>query len=47
MKTYDGQGNESLLLADWTSLHLDLLAHRSGLKRQAMSLYDLDSLLGS
>ena len=47
LKTYDGQGQESLLLADWTSLHLDLLAHRRGLKRQAMSLYDLDSLLGS
>ena len=27
LKTYDGQGNETLLLADWSSLHLDLIAH--------------------
>ena len=42
VKTYDGQGNESLLLADWTSLHLDLLAQDRGLKRMADSLYELD-----
>jgi FdhE protein len=47
LKTYDGQGQEALLLADWTSLHLDLLAHRRGLKRQATSLYDVESLLGA
>ena len=35
----------SLLLADWTSLHLDLLAHERGLERKATSLYDLDSLV--
>ena len=46
LKTYDGQGDEALFLSDWTSLHLDLLAHRRGLKRKATSLYDLDSLLG-
>lgn len=45
LKTYDGQGQEALLLADWTSLHLDLLAHQRGLKRQATSLYDVESLL--
>ncbi|HET6984741.1 MAG TPA: formate dehydrogenase accessory protein FdhE [Myxococcaceae bacterium] len=44
LKTYDGQGQEALLLADWTSLHLDLLAHRRGLVRQATSLYDVESL---
>ena len=27
LKTYDGQGNETLWLADWSSLHLDLIAH--------------------
>jgi FdhE protein len=27
LKTYDGQGNETLLLSDWSSLHLDLIAH--------------------
>lgn len=47
LKTYVGQGQESLLLADWTSLHLDLLAHERGLERKATSLYDLDSLVGS
>ena len=39
LKTYDGQGNEALLLADWTSLHLDLVAADRGLKRRAASLY--------
>ena len=46
LKTYEGMGQEPLLLADWTSLHLDLLAHRRGLKREATSLYDVESLLG-
>jgi FdhE protein len=41
LKTYDGQGNEEVLLADWTSLHLDLLARDRGLKRLAASLYEL------
>ena len=44
LKTYDGQGNEAVLLADWTSLHLDVLAHDRGLKRLAASLYDLETL---
>jgi FdhE protein len=39
LKTYDGQGNEALLLADWTSLHLDLVAADRGLERRAASLY--------
>ena len=38
LKTYVGQGEEALLLADWTSLHLDLLAHERGLERKATSL---------
>jgi len=41
LKTYNGQGDEQVLLADWTSLHLDLLAHNRGLARMATSLYDL------
>jgi FdhE protein len=40
LKTYDGQGHETLLLSDWSSLHLDLIAHDRGLKRLAGSLYD-------
>jgi len=42
LKTYDGQGNETLLLSDWSSLHLDLIAHDRGLKRLAASLYDFE-----
>jgi FdhE protein len=26
LKTYCGQGNEGVLLADWTSMHLDIAA---------------------
>ena len=43
LKTYDGEGSESVLLADWTSLHLDMIARDRGLKRLAASLYDLDA----
>ena len=43
LKTYDGEGSESVLLADWTSLHLDMIARDRGLKRLATSLYDLDA----
>jgi FdhE protein len=42
LKTYDGHGNEGLLLADWSSLHLDLLASDRGLKRLAASLYEFE-----
>ncbi len=42
IKTYDGLGNESLLLSDWSSLHLDLLASDRGLKRLAASLYEFE-----
>ena len=45
LKTYDGQGNEALLLSDWTSLHLDVIAADRGLKRAAASLYDFGSML--
>jgi FdhE protein len=41
LKTYNGEGNEGLLLADWSSLHLDILAGDRGLKRLAASLYEL------
>ncbi len=41
LKTYDGEGSENVLLADWTSLHLDVIARDRGLKRLAASLYDL------
>lgn len=41
LKTYNGQGNERLMLSDWTSLHLDILALDRGLKRLAASLYEV------
>jgi FdhE protein len=41
LKTYKGQGSEGVLLADWTSLHLDVIACDRGLKRFAASLYAL------
>lgn len=41
LKTYVGEGSESVLLADWTSIHLDIIARDRGLKRMANSLYDL------
>jgi hypothetical protein len=34
-----------VLLSDWSSLHLDLLAHDRGLQRLAASLYELEPLL--
>ena len=43
LKTYLGQGDESLLLSDWSSLHLDLIAHDRGLKRLAASLYEFEA----
>jgi FdhE protein len=42
LKTYDGQGAEALLLADWSSLHLDVLAQDRGLVRRAASSFDFD-----
>jgi FdhE protein len=42
LKTYVGEGEERLYLADWTSLHLDLIAQERGLERVAASLYELD-----
>jgi FdhE protein len=42
LKTYDGEGEETLLLSDWSTLHLDLIAHDRGLKRLAASLYEFE-----
>lgn len=41
LKTYAGEGSEAILLADWTSIHLDVIACDRGLKRLAASLYEL------
>lgn len=45
LKTYAGEGGESVLLADWTSIHLDVIACDRGLKRLAASLYELNQNL--
>lgn len=39
LKTYVGEGSETLWLADWTSLHLDVVARDRGLNRLADSLF--------
>jgi FdhE protein len=41
LKTYTGEGEGELLLADWTTLHLDILAGREGFQRRADSLYEI------
>jgi FdhE protein len=41
LKTYDGEGSEHVFLADWTSIHLDIIAHERGLIRSAASLYEV------
>ena len=41
LKTYTGEKSETFFLADWTSLHLDVIACDRGLKRLAASLYAL------
>ena len=41
LKTYCGEGDEAILLADWTSIHLDFVACERGLRRFAVSLYEV------
>lgn len=41
LKTYTGEGSEGVFLADWTSIHLDIIARDRGLKRLAASMYAL------
>jgi FdhE protein len=43
LKTYVGQGEERVFLADWTSLHLDVIAQERGLIRAAVSLFELEA----
>jgi len=40
-KSRPGSGSESVMLADWTSLHLDIIACDRGLKRFSASLYEM------
>lgn len=41
LKTYTSDGEEELMLADWSTLHLDALGMRQGFLRRAQSLYGL------
>jgi len=41
LKTYSGKSSERFFLADWTSIHLDVIAQDRGLKRYAGSRYQL------
>jgi FdhE protein len=41
IKTYLSEGDEDLLLADWSTLHLDVIASQEGFQRRANSLYEL------
>ncbi len=41
LKTYTGEGDEELFLADWPTLHLDLAALERGFRRMGASLYEL------
>jgi FdhE protein len=45
LKAYLGEGREDVFLADWTTLHLDVLAGDRGLARLAGSLYELPASL--
>jgi FdhE protein len=42
LKTYTGEGDEEVFLADWPTLHLDVAAAHRGLKRLGASLYDFN-----
>jgi len=40
-KTWAGDGDPALLLADWTTLHLDAIALERGYQRKGVSLFEL------
>ncbi len=42
VKTYTGAGDEALVLADWPTLHLDVLARERGYERRGTSLFELE-----
>ncbi len=39
LKTYTSEGKEQVMLADWSTLHLDLVAERQGFKRIGYRMY--------
>jgi FdhE protein len=42
VKTYTGAGEEAFFLADWPTLHLDVLARDRGYERRGASLFEID-----
>ena len=41
LKTYTGEGKEQVALADWSTLHLDLIAKKHGFKRVGYQRYEV------
>jgi FdhE protein len=41
LKTYAGEGEESLFLLGWTTLHLDVLARERGYENTGASLFEI------
>lgn len=41
LKTYTGEGEEEVALADWSTLHLDLVAQEKGFRRAGYQMYTL------
>lgn len=39
LKIYTGEGNRQVALADWSSLHLDLIGEKNGYKRTGYQMY--------
>lgn len=41
LKIYTNEGNEQVVLADWSTLHLDLIGEKNGYKRTGYRMYGL------
>ncbi|NLL58752.1 MAG: formate dehydrogenase accessory protein FdhE [Firmicutes bacterium] len=41
LKIYTNEGNEQVILADWSTLHLDLIGEKNGFKRTGYRMYGL------
>jgi len=41
VKTYTDEGNEEVVLADWSTLHMDIIAQNGGFKRIGYQLYEV------
>ena len=39
LKTYTAEGNEKVILADWTTLHLDFIGKNQGFQRSGYQMY--------